>query len=65
MVNEKLKKSYKIPDNFEELSTFQIDLKLDKFCFSFGNIYKTRLYKFEFEDQKDSTPEDVKCLIAF
>jgi hypothetical protein len=59
MVNEDLKKSHKILNNFEELSTFWIDLELDEFCSLFENIYETCLYAFEFEDQKDAMPEDT------
>lgn len=56
MVNEDLKKSQEILDNFEELSTFWIDLELDEFCSLFENIHKTCLYAFKFEDQKDEMP---------
>ena len=59
MVNEDLKKSHKILNNFEELSTFWIDLELDEFCSLFENIHETCLYAFEFEDQKDAMPEDT------
>jgi len=59
MVNEDLKKSHKILNNFEELSTFWIDLELDEFCSLFENIHETCLYAFEFEDQKDAMPEDA------
>ena len=59
MVNEDLKKSHKILNNFEELSTFWIDLELDEFCSLFENIHETCLYAFEFEDQKDAIPEDT------
>ena len=58
MVNEDLKKSHKILNNFEELSTFWIDLELDDFSSLFENIYETCLYAFEFEDQDDAMPED-------
>lgn len=58
MVNEDLKKSHKILKNFEELSTFWIDLELDDFSSLFENIYETCLYAFEFEDQDDAMPED-------
>ena len=59
MVNEDLKKSHKIFNNFEELSTFWIDLELDDFSSLFENIYETCLYAFEFEDQDDDAmPED-------
>ena len=59
MVNEDLKKSHKILKNFEELSTFWIDLELDEFCSLFESIHETCLYAFEFEDQKDAMPEDT------
>ena len=59
MVNEDLKKSHKILKNFEELSTFWIDLELDEFCSLFENIHETCLYAFEFEGQKDAMPEDT------
>ena len=59
MVKEDLKKSHKILSNFEELSTFWIDLELDDFSSLFENIYETCLYAFEFEDQKDAMPEDT------
>ena len=58
MVNEDLKKSHKILKNFEELSTFWIDLELDDFSSLFENIHETCLYAFEFEDQEDAMPED-------
>ena len=58
MVNEDLKKSHKILNNFEELSTFWIDLELDEFCSLFENIHETCLYAFEFEGQEDAMPED-------
>lgn len=58
MVNEDVKKSHKILKNFEELSTFWIDLELDDFSSLFENIYETCLYAFEFEDQDDAMPED-------
>jgi hypothetical protein len=58
MVNEDLKKYHKILKNFEELSTFWIDLELDDFSSLFENIYETCLYAFEFEDQDDAMPED-------
>jgi hypothetical protein len=58
MVNEDLKKSHKIIKNFEELSTFWIDLELDDFSSLFENIYETCLYAFEFEDQDGAMPED-------
>ena len=58
MVKEDLKKSDKILKNFEELSTFWIDLELDDFSSLFENIYETCLYAFEFEDQDDAMPED-------
>jgi len=58
MVNEDMKKSHKILKNFEELSTFWIDLELDDFSSLFENIYETCLYAFEFEDQDDAMPED-------
>jgi len=59
MVNEHLEKSCKILENFEELSTFWIDLELNEFCSLFESIHKTCLYAFEFEDQKDAMPEDT------
>ena len=59
MVNEDLKRSHKILKNFEELSTFWIDLELDEFCSLFENIHETCLSAFEFEDQKDAMPEDT------
>ena len=59
MVNEDLKKSHKILNNFEELSTFWIDLELDEFRSLFENIHETCLYAFEFEDQKDAMLEDT------
>jgi len=59
MVNEDLKKSHKILKNFEELSTFWIDLELDDFSSLFENIHETCLYAFEFEDQEDAMPEDT------
>jgi hypothetical protein len=59
MVNEDLKKSHKILKNFEELSTFWIDLELDEFCSLFENIHETCLSAFEFEDQKDAMPEET------
>jgi len=59
MVKEDLKKSHKIRNNFEELSTFWIDLELDEFCSLFENIYETCLYAFEFEYEKDAMPEDT------
>lgn len=52
MVNEEMKKAQKILKNFEELSTFWIDLELDDFCSLFENINETCLYAFEFEDQE-------------
>jgi hypothetical protein len=58
MVNEDLKKSHKILNNFEELSTFWIDLELDDFSSLFGNMHETCLYAFEFEDQDGAMPED-------
>jgi hypothetical protein len=58
MVNEDLKKSHKILKNFEELSTFWIDLELDDFSSLFENIHETCLYAFEFEDQDDAMLED-------
>ena len=58
MVNEDMKKSHKILKNFEELSTFWIDLELNDFSSLFENIYETCLYAFEFEDQDDAMPED-------
>lgn len=58
MVTEDLKKSHKILNNFEELSTFWIDLELDDFSSFFENIYETCLYAFEFEDQDDAMPEE-------
>lgn len=57
MVNEDLKKSQNILDNFEELSTFWIDLELDEFGSLFENIHETCLCAFEFEGQKDAMPE--------
>ena len=59
MVKEDLRKSRKILNNFEELSTFWIDLELDDFASLFEDIYETCLYAFEFEDQKDAMPEDT------
>ena len=57
MVNEDLKKSQEILDNFEELSTFWIDLELDEFGSLFENIHETCLCAFEFEGQEDEMPE--------
>ena len=57
MVNEDLKKSHKILNNFEELSTFWIDLELDEFGSLFENIHETCLCAFEFEGQEDAMPE--------
>ena len=57
MVNEDLKKSQEIFDNFEELSTFWIDLELDEFGSLFENIHETCLCAFEFEGQEDAMPE--------
>ena len=57
MVNEDLKKSQEILDNFEELSTFWIDLELDEFGSLFENIHETCLCAFEFEGQEDAMPE--------
>jgi hypothetical protein len=57
MVNEDLKKSQEILDNFEELSTFWIDLELDEFDSLFENIHETCLCAFEFEGQEDAMPE--------
>jgi len=61
MVNEDMKKSHKILNDFEELSTFWIDLKLDEFCSLFENIHETCFYAFEFEDEKNLVPEDKFC----
>ena len=57
MVNEDLKKSQEILDNFEELSTFWIDLELDEFGSLLENIHETCLCAFEFEGQEDAIPE--------
>jgi hypothetical protein len=57
MVNEDLKKSQEILDNFEELSTFWIDLELDEFGSLFENIHETCLCAFEFEGQEDAMSE--------
>ena len=57
MVNEDLKKSQEILNNFEELSTFWIDLELDEFVSLFENIHETCLCAFEFEGQEDAMPE--------
>ena len=59
MVNEDLKESHKILKNFEELSTFWIDLELDEFCYLFESIHETCLYAFEFEGEADAMPEDT------
>ena len=58
MVNKDLKNSQKLLQNFEELSTFWIDLELDNFSSLFENIHETCLYAFEFEDQEGAMPED-------
>ncbi len=59
MVNADLKKSQEILDNFEELSTFWIDLELDEFGSLFENIHETCLCAFEFEGQEDAMPEST------
>lgn len=48
MVHEDLKKSSKILKNYEELTTFSIDLQLDNFSSLFENLYETYFYTFEF-----------------
>ena len=58
IVNEDLKKSYKILKNFEEFYTFWIDSELDDFSSLFENIHETCLYVVEFEDQDDAMPEE-------
>ena len=58
MVNEDLKESQKLLNNFEELSTFWVDLELDDFASLFENMHETCLYAFEFEDQDGAMPED-------
>ena len=57
MVNEDLTKSQEIRNNFEELSTFWIDLESDEFGSLFVNIHETCLCAFEFEGQEDAMPE--------
>ena len=59
MVKEDLKKSHKILNNFEELSTFWIDLELDEFCSLFENIHETCLYAVEFDGEEEAMPEDI------
>ena len=59
MLNEDLKKSHKIPNNFKQLSTFWVDLELDEFGSLFENIHETCLCAFEFEDQKNAISEDT------
>ena len=57
MVNEDLNKSQEIRNNFEELSTFWIDLELDEFGSLVANIHETCLCAFEFEGEEDAMPE--------
>ena len=57
MVNEDIKKSQEILNNFEELSTFWIDLESDEFGSLFQNIHEMCLCAFEFEGQEDAVPE--------
>ena len=59
MVNEYLKKSNKIRNDFEEFSTFWIDLELDEFGSLFKKIHETCLYAFEFQDEEEAMPEDT------
>ena len=46
-----------LEDNFDELSTFRIDLELDEFSCLFENIHETCLCAFEFEGEEDEMPE--------
>ena len=57
MVNKDLKKSREILDNFEELSTFWMDLELDEFGSLFEDIYETCLCAVEFYFEEDAMPE--------
>lgn len=58
MVNEDIKKSGQILDNFEELSTFWMDLELNDFSSLFQNISGACFSAFECEDEEGAMPED-------
>jgi hypothetical protein len=59
MVKEDLNKSDKILKNFEELSTFWIDLELDEFSSLFEDINETCAYAFEFDGETNAISEDT------
>lgn len=56
MAREDIRKADEILNDFEQLSTFWIDLKLDEFSSLFEEINEKCLYTLEFEDK------DTACL---
>lgn len=58
MTTNNMEKTNKILQNFEELSTFWIELDLEKFYSLFAEIYKICLSAFEFKDEDGSMTKD-------
>lgn len=62
MAKKYRKQAQKILNNFEELSTFRIDLddlELDDFSFLFDDIHDMCLSPFELEDEENEISEDT------
>ena len=57
MTDEDLRKSHQIFNDFEQLSTFWIDSKLNEFSSLFEEINEKCLYTFEFKDEDGAMPE--------